>query len=246
MDLKKPFGLYRSLFIYYGMPFRGNRLLRLYRPFISPGDLCFDIGAHVGNRLQAFSRLGARVVALEPQPYMMRFLQQRYGRKKNVSLLQEAAGAQIGQTTMYISKSNPTVTSLSKTWIAAVQRDKSFGGVEWDEALSVHVTTLDHLIRKYGMPSFCKIDVEGYELEVLRGLTQPIPILSYEYIPAAIELARDCITRLSELGNYHFNWSRGESHRMSASTWLTAADMLHILNNRLHDDSSGDIYARLY
>ena len=95
------------------------------------------------------------------------------------------------------------------------------------------------------MPTFCKIDVEGYELEVLRGLTQPIPILSLEYIPAAIELARDCIIRLSELGNYHFNWSKGESHQMSASTWLTATDMLHILNNNLHDDGSGDIYARL-
>ena len=134
LNLKKRLGLYRSLFIYYGIPFRGNRLLRLYRPFISPGDLCFDIGAHVGNRLRAFTQLGARVVALEPQPYMMHFLQRRYGQKKNVLLLQEAAGAHIGQTTMYISKRNPTVTSLSKTWIDAVQRDSSFVGVEWDDS----------------------------------------------------------------------------------------------------------------
>jgi hypothetical protein len=146
---------------------------------------------------------------------------------------------------MYISRGTPTVTSLSKSWIDTMQKDASFDGVAWDDLLSVHVTTLDHLIHSYGMPTFCKIDVEGYELEVLRGLTQPIPILSFEYISAAIWLAHDCITRLSELGNYHFNWSKGESHRMSVSTWLTASEMLRVLDNNLHGDGSGDIYARL-
>lgn len=244
-NFKQRFGLLRSLFIYYGIPFRGNRLVQLYQPFIKPGDLCFDIGAHVGNRLRAFSQLGARVVALEPQPYMMNFLQRWYGRNKDIILLQVGAGAHIGKTTMYVSDRTPTVTSLSESWIGMVQKDESFSNVTWDNTLPIQLTTLDRLIQDYGMPTFCKIDVEGYELEVLRGLTQPIPILSFEFIPVALQLAHACIRKLSDLGNYQFNWSMGESHKMSSQMWLSTIEMLRILDTNLYEKASGDIYARL-
>ena len=53
---------------------------RLYGHFVRPGDLVFDIGAHVGDRVASFRRLGARVVAVEPQPAMVRALRLLYGR----------------------------------------------------------------------------------------------------------------------------------------------------------------------
>ena len=245
LNLQERLGLWRSILIYYGIPCRKRRLLQFYRPFIQPGDLCFDVGSHVGNRLNVWTELGAQVVALEPQPLLMHFLRYWYGRRQNIKLIQEAVGAFPGKATMYASTKNPTVNSLSQSWIKKVKEDKSFAGVSWDQKLEVNVTTLDQLIQDYGPPTLCKIDVEGYELQVLQGLSYPIPMLSFEYIPAAIARALDCVRYLSLLGSYRFNWSCGESYQINSETWLTASEMLEVLSADLKSGKSGDIYARL-
>ncbi len=244
-NFQKRLGLWRSLLIYHGIPFRKRRLVQFYRPFIQPGDLCFDIGAHVGNRIAAWTDLGARVVALEPQPHIMQFLQKRFGKRQDITLRQEAAGASPGETTMFLSSRYPTVTSLSRSWINKVKQEGSFAGVKWDQELQVRITTLDQLIQEYGHPRLCKIDVEGYELQVLEGLSYPIPVLSFEYIPAAISQAKACVLRLSELGNYRYNWSVGEQYQMNTETWLNADQILDLLSGALQKGRSGDIYAQL-
>ena len=246
LNLKQRLGLWRSLLIYHGIPFRKRRLTQFYRPFIQPNDLCFDIGSHVGNRLAAWTKLGAHVVALEPQPHLMHFLQYWYGHRQDIILLQEAAGANPGEATMFVSTTNPTVTSLSQSWINKVRQEDSFARVKWDQKLEVKVTTLDQLIQDYGLPTICKIDVEGYELQVLQGLSYPIPTISFEYIPAAIALAQDCVLQLSEIGNYRYNWSSGESYQMKLTTWLSANEMLVVMSGDLRNGRSGDIYARLF
>ena len=86
-------GLLRSLLMYYAIPFRGRQLARFYAQFIQAGDLCFDIGAHVGNQLRVWSRLGARVVGVEPQPACMRFLKRCYRRHPSITLVEQAVGA---------------------------------------------------------------------------------------------------------------------------------------------------------
>lgn len=245
MNLPQTLGLIRSLLIYYAIPWRPYQMRRLYRHFIRPGDLCFDIGAHVGSRLRVWRQLGARVVAVEPQPHLMRFLQRCYGRSPHVTLIDHALGAQPGEATLHVSRRTPTVTTLSRAWINAVQQNDSFAGVEWDTAVTVPVTTLDRLIAKNGRPAFCKIDVEGYELDVLRGLSQPIPALSFEYIPAAIDVALGCIQRLQQLGDYRFNVAPGESQRLQADQWLSPDEMAAQMSQLKATPKSGDIYAVL-
>ena len=70
----------RSLRIYYGDRSRAAAMDRLYGGFVRRGDLVFDVGAHVGDRVASFRRLGARVVAVEPQPAMVKVLELFYGR----------------------------------------------------------------------------------------------------------------------------------------------------------------------
>ncbi|HRQ39382.1 MAG TPA: FkbM family methyltransferase [Chloroflexota bacterium] len=243
LRLKEQLGIARSLLMYYGVPGRYGRMRQFYAQFIQPGDLCFDIGAHVGNRLRVWAALGARVVAAEPQPQLMRWLKWLYGRHPHITLLEQAVGAEPGTATLHISQRTPTVTTLSRAWMTAVQRDPTFAHVSWDTAVNVPVTTLDALMAQYGRPAFCKIDVEGYELEVLRGLSQPIPGLSFEYIPAAMEIATACVARLAELGPYEFNYAPGESHRLQSAHWLSAAEMLSILAQI--KEGSGDVYGRV-
>jgi len=129
----------------------------------------------------------------------------------------------------------------------AVQQGDSFAHVRCDTTVSVTVTTLDSLITQYGKPAFCKIDVEGNELEVLRGLSQPIRALSFEYTPSAINIALDCIEQLNHLGPYEFNWKPakfGESYRLQSANWLNSHEMATQLQSLPVNANSGDVYAR--
>lgn len=242
--MQQRLGLLRSVLMYYANPLKLRRMRRFYAQFIGPGDLCFDLGAHVGNRLLIWSQLGARVIGVEPQPACNALLHRWYGRNPQITLVAEAVGACPGEAPLFVSAATPTVTTLSQPWIETVQQVDSFAGVRWEEAVSVKVTTLDELISRYGEPRFCKIDVEGFELEVLRGLTRPLAALSFEYIGAARRLAVACVARLEELGSYTFNWSQGEQHRWQSSRWLTAAETIDWLEGLSATSGSGDIYAR--
>ncbi|TVR64623.1 MAG: FkbM family methyltransferase [Candidatus Competibacteraceae bacterium] len=237
-------GLWRSVLMYHGIPLRRRRLTRFYARFIQPGDLCFDIGAHVGSRLRAWIPLGARIVAVEPQPECLRLLRRWYGHHPHITLIEQAIGAAPGVAELWVSPRTPTVTTLSADWIAAVQRDRTFADVRWDYAVPVPVTTLDALIADHGMPAFCKIDVEGYEWEVLKGLTQPIPALSFEYIPACLATARDCVAYLATLGRYEFNVTVGEAPRLRSDVWLDPDALLAWLETQARTGRSGDVYAR--
>lgn len=243
-SIQEAFGIARSLVIYRGRPLRQRAWAQFYGDFIRPGDLCFDIGAHVGSRLHAWSRLRARVVALEPQPQCMRLLRHWYGSQDGIVLLEQAVGAQVGRQTLWISRRNPTVSTLSRRWQDAVQRSSGFAGVRWDSQISVPVTTLDALVERYGEPAFCKIDVEGGELRVLQGLSRPLRALSFEFIPADMVTAQGCIERLGELGDYQYNWALGERPQLLSLTWLNPRQMQEVLQAMPLDGSSGDVYAR--
>ena len=243
--IQRGYGLARSAVIYHGNPVKRRRARVFYRAFVRPGDLCFDIGAHLGDRTGHFLALGARVIAVEPQPGPLAVMCRLYGAHPRVTLIAEAVGAASGDAELAIDPANPTVASLSPEWRVQVARDPSFAGTDWRERHRVAVTTLDALIATHGVPQFCKIDVEGFEAAVLQGLSRPLPALSFEYIAAAREPALAALDRLAALGRYRFNRSPGESLRFPITAWRSDREMAVELRALPGNAGSGDIYARL-
>lgn len=238
-------GLLRSLVVYW-RPGRQRGLRRLYAPFVGPGDLVFDVGAHVGDRTAAFAALGAHVVALEPQPGIVRWLRRLVGRNPRVTVRAEAVGARPGVELLAVSRRTPTVSTLSEPWRTGVaEGHPGFGRVRWDESVEVPVVTLDQLVDTYGVPDFCKIDVEGYEAEVLAGLTRPLPALSIEFVAGQLGVAKACVRRLQALGAYRFDAVLGEGRDFVFGAWIGADEMRAWLDGGAAGASSGDIYARL-
>ncbi|MPZ36608.1 MAG: FkbM family methyltransferase [Rhizobiales bacterium] len=217
---------------------------RLYRQFVRPNDLVFDIGAHVGDRIASFRRLGARVVAVEPQPALARTLKLLYGRDRLVVVEALAVGRAAGSVDLKVNLDNPTVSSASDAFIKAARGAPGWEGQHWTKTVAVPVTTLDDLIDRQGLPSFIKLDVEGFEVEVLNGLTRPVPTLSFEFTTIQRELAEEGIERCAALGFLFFNAALGESQALVHSQWQDAQGIANWLAALPMAANSGDIYAR--
>jgi FkbM family methyltransferase len=236
-------GVLRSLRVYYGHRRRNAAMDRLYGQFVREGDLVFDVGSHVGDRIGAFRRLGARVVALEPQPALVTTLRLLYGRDRNVAIEAKAVGRSSGEIELKINVDNPTVSTASDAFVGAAHGAAGWEGQVWGKSIRVPMTTLDALIAAYGRPAFIKIDVEGFEAEALAGLTQPVRALSFEFTTIQRDVARACIERCGALGYTKFNAALGESQELGA--WRTADDIVRWLDELPHAANSGDIYARV-
>jgi FkbM family methyltransferase len=242
--LLKAYGVVRSALIYRANPLKRRRSRRFYGQFVGPGDLAFDIGAHLGDRVQAWTGLGARVVAVEPQPHLMAVLRRLYGHNPDVALIQGAVGAEAGTAELLINRRNPTLSTLSAEWAATVAASPRFPGERWDERVEVEVATLDALIEVHGVPRFCKIDVEGFEESVLAGLSQPLPCLSFEFISETGDRTLACLDRLEALGAYQYNVVLGEARHLLFDGWCGRDDLVTWLEGRGAEEGSGDIYAR--
>jgi FkbM family methyltransferase len=238
-------GVARSVRIYYGSRERMRRMTALYRRFLEPGQLVFDIGSHVGDRVAAFHRIGCRVVAVEPQPAAFRFLKAVYGRRERISLVNAAMSDRPGTLPLRLNLANPTISTASSAFIDAAQGAQGWEGQKWEEVVEVPATTMDELIAAHGAPAFAKIDVEGFELEVLKGLSQPLPALSFEFTTIQRDVAEACVARLMALGAYRFNVALGESAEFSFAGSISADELIAHLRTLPHDANSGDVYATL-
>ena len=218
--------------------------MNIFEKILLHKSLCFDIGANMGNKTDQLLNLGASVVCVEPQLNCIHALNSRFKGNDNVKIVQTALGSENGVLDIFISDSD-TLSTMSTDFIKETSKER-FNHVTWDKVDKVNVTTIDNLISIYGCPDFCKIDVEGYEVEVLKGLSVPIKYISVEFTPELKDKTFDCINILNGLTEYEYNYSEGESNNFTFENWIDSEEMIEFLKrNNDFSVSFGDLYAKI-
>jgi FkbM family methyltransferase len=216
-----------------------KQMLDFYSQFIKEGDLCFDVGAHVGNRTEIFLKLGARVVAVEPQEKCFRYLEKRFSKNPNFFLIKKGLSDKEEELVLSVCEEANSISTFSGEW-----KTGRFANYEWNKRETVLCTTLDNLIKEFGKPDFCKIDVEGFESQVLKGLSQPVGYLSFEFTKEFFETTKLCLDHLLSLGPVQFNCSFGESMQFLFSEWIPAERLCEKIDSISDNLLWGDIYAK--
>lgn len=217
-----------------------------YNQFLKPGSVFFDIGANYGNRIEPLVNDNIKIIAIEPQIECVRYLRKKYGKK--ITILQNGVGEENKTQLMYISTNANILSSFSKDWIDSTKNSGRFKKINWDKTRKIEMITLDSLIETYGKPDFIKIDVEGFELEVLKGLSQKVNVLSLEYtVPERKEALIDCLRYLNNLSNSNvlFNYCITENTEFALPHWVDFNELLEVVNtNAFLNTQFGDVYVK--
>jgi FkbM family methyltransferase len=215
-----------------------HRAAKFYHPLIRRGSLVFDIGGNAGSRAILFAHMGARVITLEPVRATYDKLAANVAGLRRVTALNMGASDHNGTATISVCNIDPC-SSMEPEFMERI--GATCADMAWVATEQVRTTTLDDLISEYGVPSFIKIDVEGHEAPVLRGLSRPVDALSFEYSPFRLAPAYECLDRLDALGEYEYNLSRGETFRLDLPAYVGREEMERALERQT---IVGDVYAR--
>lgn len=206
-----------------------RKLREFYRPFVPAGSLVFDIGANIGEYSEAFLDLGARVIAVEPNPDLVQKL--RLIRNPRLTVIQCAVGEKNGTLPMHISTKSHHLSTLSDEWLDVASRSDRFrlGGEEWDRTVNVSVQTLDSLVNHYGEPHFIKIDVEGFELQTLRGLRKMPKLLSFEFNREWTTPTLECLKQPCIPDSARFNYVIEDRCALALPKWVSVDEMSRVV-----------------
>jgi FkbM family methyltransferase len=219
-----------------------ERMQKFYEQFIKSGNLCFDIGANVGNYSSVFLQLGGIVIAVEPIRENINSLNQRFKNEENLIVVGSAVSSEEGVSEIH-KGSSLDLSTLEKGFVSFNEQQSNH---KWQDTQSVNLTTLDELIKIHGIPQFCKIDVEGHETEVLAGLTALVPVISFEFLFPFKEQAMDCIQIINKLSpNAAYNYSLFEFFELENEQWLDSKSFLNHLSNLPKSHWTGDIFCKL-
>ncbi len=218
-----------------------SRMIEHYRQFIKKDDLVFDVGANLGERTKVFRALGAKVIAIEPTSYCSNYLKQLFHGDDHVIVVTKALGEREGIGEINVNEKLPVLSTMSPKWATESRFSKNY---QWERRETISITTMDILINQYGIPNFCKIDVEGFELQVLSGLSTPIPIISFEFLFEFLNDAIKCMDRILTISKSEFNFNVGEEMNFFLPAWSNKEHLVDTVVKIKDPKLWGDIYVK--
>jgi len=203
------------------------------------GDLIYDIGANQGYKTDIFLRFGASVVAVEPDETSQEILKQKFLKyrlkMKRVVIIPKAISDRSSTERMWIDTPGGAKNTLSQKWVDSLREDDrrfghrlTFG--QWKE---VETISIEQLIAAHGLPFFVKIDVEGHELRILRGMRRPVPYLSFEVnLPEFRQEGLECVQVLANLApDGRFNYATDCRRGLVQQRWISRAEFAGVLDS---------------
>lgn len=220
--------------------FKSNKTKRniaFYSDFLdlnTTNKVIFDIGANKGNKVNAFLKMGFKVIALEPELKSIETLKWRFSKNRDVTIVEKGVADKIGEIPVYITESRSGLNTLSEKWVKSIGNETEnrwHSSKEYKKSYIIKTTTLDELIKVYGVPYFIKIDVEGFELNVIKGLSTAPKFLSFECnLPEFISETTEILHLLKKLSSdIQFQFSIDDA--IESKDWMNMEEILSILNS---------------
>jgi len=145
--------------------------------------LVFDIGANRGDATLVALSMGARVIAVEAAPRVYKQLVSNFIYNSNVVPLKYAVSNVDNETVTFYEADEDGLSTLNKDWLT--DETMPYAGKPYREVV-VNTTTIDSLVRAYGTPELIKVDVEGAEWLVFKGMAQKYGMLTFEWTDATL------------------------------------------------------------
>lgn len=217
-----------------------------YRQFVHRDDLVFDVGANQGNKAAAFLALRARVIAVEPNTACVDYMKTRFRAAiatGHIQIEPVAIASQHGELSFTVFDSISAMTSGSTQF---VKYAKTIGCTE-DRVIRAKAVTLNDLVARYGVPHFIKIDVEGMDADVLKGLVRRPRFLSFEYHTAKPLWENTCQSfhQVIRLGFKEANLTSLAVPQLLFKPWKTIDGARSVVEKlRESGDNWGDVIVR--
>jgi FkbM family methyltransferase len=237
--LKTVYHKLKNIYSNFNNSLNERKQFAFYKKLIGNNKLIFDVGANIGIKTELFYKLGNRVIAIEPQSDCYRALSEKFKNNPEVKTINTGVADKTGEATLNVSTKYWGFCSLKKDWQKGTKYDN------FDKKEIIQLTTLENLISEYGLPDFCKIDVEGFEIEVLNGLKSKITCLNFEFHGDTFDQAVKCLDRLNELDYKMFNYVEGEGN-FKIKNWVLKTELIKIIEQNIKTNKQiwGDIYAK--